>query len=71
MPWGEPMDLVVFVLIALLYFLPFLIALFRDHPQVWPIFWLDVFLGWSGLGWIAAFIWSVAAFQKKVQQGGD
>ena len=65
------MDLVVFLLIALFYFLPFLIAALREHPQVWPIFWLDVLLGWSVLGWIAALIWSVAAFRKEAQRSGD
>lgn len=48
--------LVIFVL--LLYFLPAIIASARRHNQRVAIFWLNLFLGWTFLGWIAAFVWA-------------
>jgi hypothetical protein len=47
------------VLIFGLYFLPFLIAALRQHKNVLAIFLLNLALGWTFLGWIAALIWSV------------
>jgi hypothetical protein len=42
-----------------LYFLPTLIALSMHHHHVLPIFLLNFFTGWSGIGWIGSLIWSV------------
>ncbi|MFA4889502.1 MAG: superinfection immunity protein [Candidatus Omnitrophota bacterium] len=47
------------VLIFGLYFLPFLIASLRQHKNILAIFLLNLALGWTFLGWIAALIWSV------------
>lgn len=48
----------------LLYFLPTIFAVVRRHRQAAPIILLNVFLGWTFLGWIAALIWSVADFRQ-------
>jgi hypothetical protein len=45
-------------LIAVIYFLPTFIALGSGHRNVAAIFILNIFLGWTGLGWIGALIWS-------------
>jgi hypothetical protein len=53
-----------FVLLCLLiaaYFLPAMIASGRHHHQSGAIFALNFFLGWSGLGWIASFVWACTA----------
>ena len=44
---------------ALLYFLPTIIAFIRGHHSRLGILLLNLFLGWSGLGWIIALIWSL------------
>jgi len=44
-----------------IYFLPALIALHRGHHQMLAIFLLNLFLGWSFLGWIASLVWSATA----------
>jgi len=41
-----------------LYFLPSLVALERKHRQFWPIVILNLFLGWTLIGWVAALVWS-------------
>ncbi len=48
------------VLIAF-YFLPTLIANGRHLPERSGIFFLNLFLGWTGIGWIIALIWAVTA----------
>jgi hypothetical protein len=40
------------------YFLPVVIALGRQHRNALAIFMLNLFLGWTGLGWIFALVWS-------------
>jgi hypothetical protein len=45
---------------TLLYFLPSIVAFIRGHHSRLGIFLLNFFLGWSGLGWIIALIWSLA-----------
>ena len=42
----------------LIYFLPTIVALSRGHLSGLAIFLLNLFLGWSLIGWIVALIWS-------------
>jgi len=55
--------LLIIVLIAIgiaVYFLPSFIAALRRHKAAGGVIALNVFFGWTALGWIAAFIWAVA-----------
>lgn len=52
------------IMAMLFYFLPTVIALFRGHHNTFAIFLTNFLLGWSGLGWIIAFIWSFTAKYK-------
>ena len=47
--------MLIVLLIAVVYFLPTLIALLRRHPELRLIFLTDLFLGWSPLDWGGAF----------------
>jgi hypothetical protein len=42
----------------LMYFLPSLIALARSKRDMLSIFLLNLFLGWSVIGWIVALVWA-------------
>ena len=42
------------------YFLPGYIALHRQGSNFLPISLMNVFLGWTGIGWIVCLIWSVS-----------
>jgi Superinfection immunity protein len=42
----------------LMYFLPSIIALARSKPDLMAIFLLNLFLGWSVIGWIVALVWA-------------
>jgi hypothetical protein len=48
-----------------LYFVPTMIAWGRKANKKGGITALNVFLGWTGIGWIAAFIWAVSADNKN------
>lgn len=48
----------------LLYFLPWLIAEVMRHPNRGFIFLINLFLGWTILGWIAALLLAVIPRQK-------
>jgi hypothetical protein len=58
------MSLILIFLVAL-YFLPTIIAAFREHSQFLPILLLDVFLGWTLVGWVVALVWSVTNQDPK------
>jgi hypothetical protein len=43
---------------TLMYFLPSIIALARSKRDTLAIFLLNLFLGWSVIGWVVALIWA-------------
>lgn len=43
-----------------LYVTPAVIAFVRGHGHRIPVLALNVVLGWTGLGWLAALMWAVA-----------
>ncbi|MGZ3159564.1 MAG: superinfection immunity protein [Burkholderiaceae bacterium] len=59
--------IIVFSLILTLYFLPSFVAIGRDHHQTTAIAILNLFLGWTLLGWILALVWAATAVQKEPQ----
>jgi Superinfection immunity protein len=43
------------------YFVPAIIAFSRNHRNRAAILVLDLLLGWTLLGWVAALVWSLTA----------
>ena len=43
------------------YFLPSIIALARSKRNTLSIFFLNLFLGWTLVGWVVALVWAVKA----------
>ncbi|MBF8805379.1 superinfection immunity protein [Pseudomonas asiatica] len=62
---GSLQSNVMKVMLVALYFLPMIIAWSRGHHNKAPIFLLNLFLGWTGLGWLAALIWSVSSIKRS------
>lgn len=60
------MGLFLIVVGILFYFLPSVIAFGKGHKNKWAIFLLDLFLGWSFIGWVVALVWSFSAAQDNV-----
>ena len=56
----ELLGLLVFPMIVGVYFLPTIIALMRRKRNGCAIALLNLFLGWSVIGWVVALVWSVA-----------
>lgn len=52
---------ILLALVVVVYFIPTIVAGKRGHPNGTPIFLLNLFLGWTALGWLAALIWSASA----------
>lgn len=46
------------IIIALVYFIPSIIGYFKKHGA--GILLLNLFLGWTLIGWVAALIWAVS-----------
>ncbi|MDE0420270.1 MAG: superinfection immunity protein [Gammaproteobacteria bacterium] len=57
---SEASILIVFFIVAVsVYFIPTIVAKVRNHHNTMAIFLLNLFLGWSLLGWVAALVWAV------------
>lgn len=52
-------------LIEALYFIPSIVADARGCTRDGEIFILNLFLGWTLLGWIAALVWAISCPTKK------
>lgn len=50
------------------YFLPYFVASHRKHPSAGAIFVVDLFLGWTFLGWVAALAWSLTGIPAKADR---
>lgn len=58
---------VIAVIVAILtagYMLPWAIAAVRDVPH-WSVFWVNLLLGWTIIGWIVALVMSLR-MQRQV-----
>ena len=51
-------ELLLFVLAIAIYFAPGIIAKIRGHHNYNAILALNLFLGWTLLGWVIAFVWA-------------
>lgn len=58
---GNILILTLFVV----YLLPWLVAVSRSHPNVAAIFIINLFLGWTLIGWVVALAWAASAFMPR------
>lgn len=61
--------MIVFLVLAIsaffVYLLPSFVAVCRGHTSLPAIIALNILLGWTFLGWVAALVWSLAAFDRR------
>ncbi|MCD7785616.1 MAG: superinfection immunity protein [Oscillospiraceae bacterium] len=51
---------IILLLIGLaVYFIPTIVAVKRDHPNKVAIICVNIFLGWSFLGWVVSLVWAL------------
>lgn len=53
----------VLLLMAFLYFLPTMLAVRNGH-EVTPILLLNLFFGWTGIGWFAMLLWAILSYPR-------
>lgn len=56
-PW---IIFVGFMLAGVIYVIPALVAMARGHSNRFTILVLNIFLGWTVVGWVFALVWSLA-----------
>ncbi len=52
----------VAIVVAILtggYMLPWAIAAIRGNANAWRVFWVNLLLGWTIIGWIVALVMSI------------
>ena len=59
------MFLFMLLVCILVYFLPSIVAQSKQHKNLTGITLLNLFLGWSFLGWVAALVWAVQVQDNK------
>lgn len=61
--WSNSSPVVFYLVMVLswaLYFIPAVVAFLRAHHSKVAILTLNILLGWTGIGWIVALVWSLA-----------
>jgi hypothetical protein len=57
--------LFVLIFISVSYWIPTLVAFLRNHTDKWYIFLVNLALGGTVIGWIAALVWSFGKIGRK------
>ncbi len=61
----EFLGVIIIILLIFVYFLPALVANGGNHSKALAITLLNIFLGWTLLGWVIALIWAVSEENPK------
>lgn len=65
--------LIVTVFWIVFYFVPTIVAHNRKHVEVNSIVVLNILLGWTCLGWVAALVWSFSSnvYSSDIEEDND
>lgn len=63
---AEVMFTTLLILLGI-YMIPFGIAITRKHGSAGGIFFVNLLLGWTILGWIWALVWACSATHQRVE----
>ena len=55
----------IFLILFVLYLLPTVVALKRDHPSKGGIIVLNILLGWTFIGWVVSLAWAFSATGRE------
>ena len=55
-------------LVLVVYFMPLIIAMSRNSPHSAPLMALNLFLGWTLIGWVAALCWALMPIKLEQVQ---
>jgi hypothetical protein len=65
------MNIHIFVVVIALYFIPSIVATERGHRNAGAIIVLNIFLGWTFLGWVVALVWASTSNVKMREERGQ
>jgi len=51
-------QIIKILIVVAIYLIPTIVAYSRKHKNKFSIYLTNLLLGWTGLGWIIALIWS-------------
>ena len=58
--WDSPMHLlIILIVLCVPYFIPTIIAYSRHKASRAAILALNLFLGWTFIGWVVALVWAL------------
>lgn len=66
---SRPVHTIVAIIVAILsagYMLPWAIAAYRGSANVWGVFWVNLLLGWTVVGWIVALVMSLRDHRVRI-----
>lgn len=69
--FGKVISMLFFIAAPLLYVLPTIEAALKRHRRLVPIAIVNMLLGWSFIGWVAAYVWSFVQSEDKTVQSAD
>ena len=58
---------VVIILGLFLYFSPFIVAHLKEHERVASVFFANLIVGWTVIGWIVVWIWMLRTLPKATE----
>ena len=53
-----------FFVMMFIYFIPVIVAHYKEHTKESSIMVVNLFLGWTFLGWVIALAWAVSESKK-------
>lgn len=59
---SRPVSSLVAIVVAVVtagYMLPWAIAAVRGNRKTWSVFWVNLLLGWTVVGWVVALVMSI------------
>lgn len=63
-------ELIILVAVSIVYFMPWYIAVLREHPRRFMIGLLNLLLGWTLIGWLIAFLWAGSKINARHAEEG-
>lgn len=60
------MEFILLFLLLFVYFLPAVVANSRGHANATAIFVLNLFLGWTLIGWVLSLVWALVNRTERV-----
>lgn len=60
----------LFISLAI-YFIPLIVAFIRKHNNIAAISILNIILGWTFFGWLAALLWSLNSDVQTIKENNE